>query len=129
MRQIHSNSMVGLWLCVAALALAPACSGSNGGVSTGTSLALTNNLDDDVDGKVDEAGEGDDEDSDGTVDEANEDADGCAMQAAAAGAPAPAAVAPVADDADGEMDEADGEHEHHDSNDDCDDEEDGEKDD
>ena len=51
--------VITLWLCVAALAVAPACGsdGSSDGAS-GASNALTNDVDDDEDGNVDEAGEG-----------------------------------------------------------------------
>jgi hypothetical protein len=78
MKSSKQVSWISLMLCVAALAL-PACGGANGGIdSTGTSAALTNNVDDDKDGRVDEGDEGSDDDQDGKVDEAAEHEDACA---------------------------------------------------
>jgi hypothetical protein len=78
MRSSKHVSWISLMLCVAALAL-PACGGGSSSPDTsGTAAALTNKLDDDKDGRVDEGDEGKDEDEDGKVDEASEHEDACA---------------------------------------------------
>jgi hypothetical protein len=68
-----------LWMCIAALGCVPACSGSTPAAPTAAAntAALSNAMDDDSDGTVDENDEGMDEDEDGTVDEANEHHDMC----------------------------------------------------
>jgi hypothetical protein len=74
----NHRSTVSLWLCVAALAAAVACQSSGTTPVTATNAAaLTNKIDDDKDGKVDESDEGKDDDGDGKVDEAGEHSDAC----------------------------------------------------
>mgnify|MGYP003449797673 FL=1 len=97
-------SSVSLWLCIAFLALGPACGGGAAGDSVsagGTNAALTNKLDDDKDGRIDEGDEGLDEDDDGEVDEADEHKDACAARAEKR-----ASAQPEQDDA-GDSDDAD----------------------
>ena len=66
------------WMSVLLLCSAPACgSTASTTAAEARAAALTNKVDDDRDGHVDENDEGLDEDQDGTVDEQNEHQDAC----------------------------------------------------
>jgi len=66
------------WMSVMLLCSAPACNSTPSTTAAeARAAALTNKVDDDRDGHVDEQDEGLDEDQDGTVDEQNEHKDAC----------------------------------------------------
>ena len=73
-----SRALILLCSCLMALFSVPACGTSDDpSTNQGDTSALTNEIDDDADGDIDEDGEGEDEDEDGATDEEGEDEDAC----------------------------------------------------
>lgn len=96
-----------LLLLVGALCAAPACGGTVAPDAADVrTAALSNGMDDDSDGTVDETDEGLDEDEDGEVDEADEHHDACMRRHHREKGERQAKQAEAASDRDAEVDEA-----------------------
>jgi hypothetical protein len=77
MKQGSWRHILVLGSCIVALTTAFGCGSGSSSTPSSSRAALTNKVDDDHDGKTDEAGEGKDDDKDHKVDEAGEDKDAC----------------------------------------------------